>query len=87
MHALKLHLVRLSGGQIILDNLNKARHRLIKEFTIIEEPLVKTEFIATDLWTMGDIPVSIRFYRWHLFNIKLLDMGNFTRYYDEIKKV
>ena len=63
MHDLVLHLVRLPEDQRNPDDVEKARQRLIKEFTIIEEQLGKTEFIAADRWTMGDIPITIRCHR------------------------
>ena len=63
MHDLVLHLVRLPEDQRNPDEVEKARQRLIKEFTIIEEQLGKTEFIAADRWTMGDIPITIRCHR------------------------
>jgi hypothetical protein len=60
MHDLTLHLVRLPEKQDNLNSVDKAPQRLIKEFTIIEEQLVKTQFIAAELWAMGDIPILIR---------------------------
>jgi glutathione S-transferase len=86
MHDLVLHLVRLPEDQRDPVNVEKGRQRLIKEFTIIEEQLGKTEFIAANRWTMGDIPITIRCHRWHLFEIERPDMPNLTRYYEAVKK-
>jgi glutathione S-transferase len=58
---------------------------LIKEFTIVEEQLGKTEYIAADRWTMGDIPMTIRCHRWHLLDVERPDMPNLTRYYKAIQ--
>jgi glutathione S-transferase len=85
MHSLVMHLIRLSEEQRDPDEAEKARLRLIKEFTIVEEQLGKTEYIAADRWTMGDIPMTIRCHRWHLLDVERPDMPNLTRYYKAIQ--
>ncbi|MBE88010.1 MAG: hypothetical protein CMM76_01055 [Rhodospirillaceae bacterium] len=86
MHELVMHLVRLPEDQRDTREAEKARQKLIKEFTIIEEQLGKTEYIAANRWTMGDIPLTIRCHRWHLFDIERPDMPNLSRYYSAVQK-
>ena len=86
MHELVMHLVRLPEDQRDVREAEKARQKLIKEFTTIEEQLGKTEYIAANRWTMGDIPLTIRCHRWHLFNIDRPDMPNLSRYYSAVQK-
>ena len=85
MHDLVMHLVRLPEDKRDLAKVEKARQKLIKEFTIVDEQLSKTEYIAADRWTMGDIPITIRCHRWHLFDIEHPEMPNLARYYEAVK--
>ena len=86
MHDLVMHLVRLPEGERNLVKAEGARQKLIKEFTIVNEQLGKTEYIAANHWTMGDIALTIRCHRWHLFDIERPNLPNLVRYYEVVKR-
>ena len=64
----------------------RSEKMLIDEFMIVENQLTKTEYIAGDSWSMGDIPISIRCHRFHLLDIPKPKMPNLESYYQRIKK-
>jgi glutathione S-transferase len=67
------------------EKLAAARRRLNEEFAKIEAQLGKTDYIAADRWTMGDIAIGIRVHRWILIEGERPEMPNIARYYDKIK--
>ena len=85
MHELVMQLVRLPNHERDISKIDAAREKLIEELTIVDSQLKKTEFIAADSWTMGDIPMTIRCHRWHLLDIDRPDMPNLERYYKAVK--
>ena len=64
----------------------RSEKMLIDEFTIVENQLAKTRYIAGDCWSMGDIPISIRCHRFYLLDIPKPKMPNLESYYERIKK-
>ena len=85
-HDIAMELYRLPDDQRDPENLKMACESLEIEFAKVENQLAKTEYIAADQWTMGDIAMAIRVHRWHLFDIDRSAMPNITRYYEKIKE-
>ena len=85
MHDLVMQLVRLPKEKRNQIETEKARKILIKELSIVNEQLSRTEYIAANRWTMGDIPITIRCHRWHLLEIERPEMHNLARYYEVVK--
>ncbi|MEX2450044.1 MAG: glutathione S-transferase family protein [Rhodospirillales bacterium] len=78
-------LLRYPEGNLDAEKLAAARRRLKEEFGKVENQLGKTDYIAADRWTMGDIAIGIRVHRWILLEGERPDMPNIMRYYDKIK--
>ena len=57
-HILVMNLVRLPPAERSADAVEEARLSLLKPLSIIEAQLSKTEYIAADSFTMGDIPIG-----------------------------
>lgn len=85
MHEIVKQLIRLPPEQRNDSKVEASREKLVKAFTIMEIQLGRTEYIAADTWTMGDIPMAIRLHRWHLLDIEDLGLKNITRYYQALK--
>jgi glutathione S-transferase len=85
-HIVATQLYRIPAEKRDPAKLTAACENLEKEFSKVENQLAKTEYIAGDQWTMGDIAMAIRVHRWHLSDIERPDMPNITRYYETIKK-
>jgi glutathione S-transferase len=85
-HEVAMELYRLPEERRDPDNLKSAVRSLEEEFAKVESQLSKTEYIAGDQWTMGDIAIGIRVHRWMLFDIERPKMQNIERYYETIKK-
>ncbi len=85
-HEVAMELYRLPEDKRNPENLKTARQVLIDEFAKLESQLAKTEYIAADRWTMGDIAIGIRVHRWYLFDIERPEMPNIARYYESIKQ-
>ena len=85
MHLIVRHLIRLPEEERDTQVVEASRAKLIKAFGIMDIQLGRTEYIAADHWTMGDIPMAIRLHRWHLLDIEDLGMKNITRYYQALK--
>ena len=86
MHELVMQTVRLPMEDRDICKAEQARLKLVKELKIVDEQLKKTEFIAADRWTMGDIPLTIRCHRWHLLDVERPKMLHLERYYEEVKR-
>ena len=84
-HILVMNLVRLPPEERSADAVEAARLSLLKPLAIIEAQLSKTEYIAADLFTMGDIPIGMRVHRWFLFDLESPLMPNLERWYKAIK--
>jgi glutathione S-transferase len=83
-HEVAMELYRLPAEKRDPANLKTAVGMLEEEFAKIENQLSKTEYIAGDRWTMGDIAIGIRVHRWMLFDIERPAMPNIERYYRHI---
>ena len=85
MHALVMQLVRLPEAERDAAITDAANQKLIGELKIVEAQLGRTDYIAGDRWTMGDIPLAINLHRWHLFDMPGPEMPNLARYYAQVK--
>ena len=63
----------------------RSEKMLVDEFMIVENQLTKTRYIASNSWSMGDIPISIRCHRFYLLDIPKPNMPNLGSYYERIK--
>ena len=66
MHTLVKHTIRLPEEQREPAVAEAARTALLKAWDIVEDQLSRTEHIADDRWSYGDIPMTIRVHRWAL---------------------
>lgn len=85
-HILVMNLVRLRPEERNADAVEEARLSLLKPLSIIEAQLSKTEYIAADSFTMGDIPIGMRVHRWFLFELESPHMPNLERWYKAIQE-
>lgn len=85
-HILVMNLVRLPEGERNPDEVEKARVSLLRPLAIIEEQLGRTEYIAADQFTMGDIPIGMRVHRWFSFDLESPPMPNLDRWYRAIQE-
>ena len=85
MHDVVEQRFRVLAANRNLQLQNEAEEKLNQEFMVIENQLEKTEFIAGNSWSMGDIPISIRCHRFHLLNIISKPMPQLARYYEALK--
>jgi glutathione S-transferase len=85
-HILVMNLVRLPPKERSAVLVEEARLSLLTPLLIIEEQLSKTEYIAADFFTMGDIPIGMRVHRWFLFNLESPPMPNLERWYKAIQE-
>jgi glutathione S-transferase len=52
---------------------------------IVDTQLAKTEYLACDRFTLGDVPLGIITYRWFAFEgIERPDLPNLKRWYDAL---
>ncbi len=84
-HELELQLDRLPEAKRDPAKREAACRQLIKELGKVERQLDRTQYIAADRWTMGDIGIGLRVHRWHLFEIERPQMPNLARYYAAIR--
>lgn len=85
-HILVMNLVRLPPEERDPDAVEEARVSLLTPLQIIEEQLGKTEYIAADQFTMGDIPIGMRVHRWFLFDLESPPLPNIDRWYRAIQE-
>ena len=85
-HILVMNLVRLPAEERNPDEVEEARASLLTPLGIIEEQLSRTEFIAANHFTMGDIPIGMRVHRWFLFDLESPPMPNLERWYAAIQE-
>ncbi|PPR63757.1 MAG: Glutathione S-transferase GstB [Alphaproteobacteria bacterium MarineAlpha4_Bin2] len=84
-HILVMNLVRLPPDERDPKAVEEARLSLLKPLGILEEQLSKTEYVAGDAFSMGDIPIGMRVHRWFLFDLKSPSMPNLERWYKAIQ--
>ena len=85
-HILVMNLVRLPPEERSADEVEEARQSLLRPLAIIDEQLGRTEYMAGDQFTMGDIPVGMRVHRWFLFDLESPPMPNLDRWYKRLQE-
>jgi glutathione S-transferase len=61
-----------------------ARDKLAGAMTMLDAELGRTDFVAGDAFTVGDIPVGIMTYRWYTLEIEREELPNLKRWYDRL---
>ncbi len=82
MHKLVEHTIRLPEERRDPLIAEEARARLIRAWHIVDAQLGETRHIASDSWTIGDIPMTIRVHRWALLQVDAPEFPNIRRYYE-----
>ena len=85
-HTLVMHLVRLPPEGRDPAQVEAARRALLRPLEIVDGQLARTEFMAGDRFTMGDIPVGMRVHRWFLFDLETPDLPHLRRWYEAIRQ-
>lgn len=85
-HTLVMNLARLPPDERDADAVESARQALIKPLQILEAQLGKSEYIAGDGFSMGDIPVGMRVHRWFLFDLETPPLPNLESWYRAIRE-
>ncbi len=60
------------------------RDKLAGAMTILDTELGRTDFVAGDTFTVGDIPMGIMTYRWYTLKIEREELGNLKRWYERL---
>lgn len=84
MHKYVKHTIRLPEDQRDAEIVAKSRDALIAAWRIVDDQLSRTSHIASDAWTMGDIPMMVRVHRWFLLNVPSPSFPQLERYYEQI---
>lgn len=77
-------LVRTAPEDRDLEAIAKGRERLEETLIILDACLAKTNYVAGDSFTMGDIPLGIMVYRWFTLEIERRHLPNLTRWYGQL---
>lgn len=84
MHTLVKHTIRLPEEQREPLVAETARAALTRAWDIVEDQLSRTEHIADDSWSYGDIPMTIRVHRWALLAGEDALSPHLARYYSQV---
>ena len=63
----------------------RLKQALVKSWGIVDAHLEKSAFIAGDRWTMGNIPMTIRTYRWSLLDVDAPSFPNVEAYLARVR--
>jgi len=85
MHDYVKHTIRFPEDKRDPAVVERARDRLIRAWRIVDDQLARTAHIADDRWTMGDIPMTIRVYRWSLLEVDAPRFRNIERYLEQVR--
>jgi glutathione S-transferase len=77
--------VRTPESQRNPEELENARQALIKALQILESQFGKFRFVASDYFTLADIPVALVAYRWFNLPIERPEFPNFAHWYEAIQ--
>lgn len=61
-----------------------ARDRLAGVMRTLDDRLSRSEYVAGDNFTVGDIPLGIMAYRWFNLDIEREEMGHLVRWYESL---
>ena len=84
MHNYVQHTIRFPVAQRDTEIVAQSRAALIAAWRIVDAQLGKTQYVAADTWTMGDIPMTIRVHRWFLLDVPAPEFLNLQRYYEQV---
>ena len=84
MHNYVQHTIRFPVEQRDPEIVAQSRAALIAAWRIVDAQLGKTQYVAADTWTMGDIPMTIRMHRWFLLDVPAPEFPNLQRYYEQV---
>jgi len=77
-------LVRTPPEKRDADAIEAARMKLSGLFAIMDAQLSKTQFLASDDFTIADIPLGIAGYRWFVMDMERENYTNLKRWYDAL---
>lgn len=86
MHTYVKHTIRLPEDKRDPGAVIQARDALIRAWRIVDEQLGRTRHMADDRWSMGDIPMTIRTYRWSLLEVDAPRYPNIERYLEQVRQ-
>jgi glutathione S-transferase len=75
-------LVRTPPEKRDMDAIEAARKKLSGLIGFMDTQLSKTNYLAGDDFTIGDIPLGITAYRWFVMDMEREDYPNLKRWYD-----
>ena len=84
-HNMAMHLIRLPEAQRDAKILANACAKFDRAIQIMEEQLGRTQFIAGERFSYGDIPLGVRIHRWHVLGLAKVTPPNIARWYKEIQ--
>ena len=84
-HNMAMHLIRLPEAQRDSKILANACAKFDRAIQIMEEQLGRTQFIAGEHFSYGDIPLGVRIHRWHVLGLAKQTPTNIARWYKEIR--
>lgn len=64
----------------------QSRDKVEEKLAMLDRTLGETAFVASDEFTIGDIPVGIYAYRWYEFDIERRKLANFERWYGALQE-
>ena len=77
-------LVRTPPEERDMARIAAARDRTARLFGILDAALAGSEYVAGDVFSIGDIPVGIAAYRWYHLDIEREDFANLARWYGRL---
>jgi glutathione S-transferase len=75
-------MVRTAPEDRDLDAIEASRKKLSANIAIVDNHLANSKYMASDDFTVGDIPLGITAYRWFSMDIKRESYHNVQRWYD-----
>jgi glutathione S-transferase len=85
MHNYVKHTIRFPEELRDPALVEESRKKLISAWKIVDDQLGRTRYIASDDWSMGDIPMTIRVHRWYLLKADAPSFPNIERYYGDLQ--
>jgi len=86
IHGLFWGLIRTPPEKRDQKEIDLSRERTTAAMTILDAQLAKTRFVATDTFSMGDIPVGVIAYRYRRLVPARSGLDNLERWYLELER-
>ncbi len=61
-----------------------SKESFTKTMKILDDGLAKSEYLAGDAFTIGDMPAGVVTHQWYGFDVDHGDMPNLSRWYDQL---